>query len=715
MKNTPGQKTPLTAQHIEALLDRCLDVEFSFIKTETPARILAQLEQEQQAYILSWVQRVAGTNIQLAYQFITHAIDALEHLNKSTVETWALHAMDTYDKTGLHAALEVIRNVDNFVELDRIRKTGVSFEDRSVVLQHFIHGLSGRKLNLKTSLHSHTDTETLYVPELISTMDDKDSNFLLYKASVALLWAQTRFGTFAAHMPALLDQHKQDSHWLQLFHCMETLRLESCIQRELPGLYRSMTDIKSRIGHQLPPQWLAIAARLSQANTGTALVFRLSREHLGNLSPYEPLPYQGILDPEKAIACIDARLQREKARLRTALFKLQQELGKPQQQPQQQPQQEQQAPPQFQNKTQENNPQDLDVEITLDDQPVQPPESVKALLSSIQQDLGEIPDEYLVPAGPGEYDPALLTDREADPSDVWKGTYHEEGAFLYNEWDYRRQHYRKNWCAVRELELTPRFDHFARDTLNKYSGLIKHLRRTFEALRDEHRNLKRQSHGENIDLDAVVEALADCKDGREMSEHLFSRMHRVERNIAVCFMVDMSGSTKGWINDAERESLLLLCETLETLGDRYAIYGFSGMARKRCEIYKIKQFHEPYNNEIKGRISAIEPKDYTRMGFAIRHLGQVLNTIEARTRILIALSDGKPDDYDNYRGEYGIEDTRRALMEVRRSGIHPYCITIDKEAKDYLPHMYGPAAYTVIDEVSKLPMKVSDIYRRLTT
>lgn len=177
----------------------------------------------------------------------------------------------------------------------------------------------------------------------------------------------------------------------------------------------------------------------------------------------------------------------------------------------------------------------------------------------------------------------------------------------------------------------------------------------------------------------------------------------------------MSGSTKGWINDAERESLILMAETLETLGDRYAIYGFSGMARKRCEIYKIKQFDEAYNDEIKSRITGIVPKDYTRMGFAIRHLSHILNEVEARTRILITLSDGKPDDYDNYRGEYGIEDTRRALIEARRSGIHPYCITIDKEARDYLPHMYGPAGFTVIDEVRKLPLKVSDIYRRLTT
>jgi nitric oxide reductase NorD protein len=102
------------------------------------------------------------------------------------------------------------------------------------------------------------------------------------------------------------------------------------------------------------------------------------------------------------------------------------------------------------------------------------------------------------------------------------------------------------------------------------------------------------------------------------------------------------------------------------------------------------------------------------MGVTIRHLSKLLNEVEARTRLLITLSDGKPDDYDSYRGAYGIEDTRQALIEARRDGIHPFCITIDTEARDYLPHMYGAVNYAVIDEVRKLPLKVSDIYRRLT-
>jgi nitric oxide reductase NorD protein len=177
----------------------------------------------------------------------------------------------------------------------------------------------------------------------------------------------------------------------------------------------------------------------------------------------------------------------------------------------------------------------------------------------------------------------------------------------------------------------------------------------------------------------------------------------------------MSGSTKGWINDVERETLLLLSEALETLGDRYAIYGFSGMTRKKCELFRIKRFDEDYGADVQGRISAIRPRDYTRMGFAVRHATHLLGQVDARRRLLIVISDGKPDDYsDRYRGPYGIEDTRRALQQAVQAGVRPFCITVDKEARDYLPQLYGSAHFTVVDDVARLPYKVGEVYRRLT-
>ncbi len=352
--------------------------------------------------------------------------------------------------------------------------------------------------------------------------------------------------------------------------------------------------------------------------------------------------------------------------------------------------------------------------LSLDGEPVEPPAHVSDLLQSIAQDLGEIPDDYLVPAGDGATRDSKAPEDKA--ADVWQGTYHEEGAVLYDEWDHRRRHYRKHWCVLRELDVHPGNPDFIDATLARFAPQVTQLRRTFELLRGEDKRLRKQQHGDDIDLDAVIASYADMRSGLELSERLLVRRHKAERDIAVMFMVDMSGSTKGWINDAERAALVLLCEALEMLGDRYAIYGFSGITRKRCEIYRIKRFDERYDDSVRRRIAGILPQDYTRMGVAIRHLTALLGAIDARTKLLITLSDGKPDDYsDHYRGEYGIEDTRQALIEAHRSGIHPFCITIDREARDYLPRMYGAVNYTVIDDVAKLPLKVADIYRRLTT
>ncbi len=139
------------------------------------------------------------------------------------------------------------------------------------------------------------------------------------------------------------------------------------------------------------------------------------------------------------------------------------------------------------------------------------------------------------------------------------------------------------------------------------------------------------------------------------------------------------------------------------------------MTRNRCEVFRVKRFDEAYDETVHRRIAGIAPKDYTRMGTAIRHLSGLLARVDARIRVLVTLSDGKPEDLDGYRGEYGIEDTRQALMEARRDGIHAYCVTLDTEAADYLKHMYGPAGYTVIDDVTKLPLRISDIYRKLTS
>jgi nitric oxide reductase NorD protein len=701
----------LTRTEIEAKLDIWLETEFTFHQVGPVARALCRLAREEQDFVLDWIKRIATTHITLAFHFAQRAPDMLARLDRRAIKAWAVQLCDTYDRAGMYAALAAAERTGDFVRTRRHHTAGALFEDVAPVLGNFVRGLSGRALKLEQGESVYTDGERLFLPAILAEMAEAADNFKLAKACAAFLWAQTRHGTLRADLQGACATFAHPDRALNQLLGLETLRLSALIARELPGLGREMARLREAAGDALPEAWRAFAERLADPDASIDTSLALLADAFA-LADFKPWCYAGELRPGAVAECRAARLDTEKARLRIKLAQMAEEHTRA---PAEADNEIEPVAREFAVETHDEAGR-LDFELTLNDMPIAPPDDVKQLLASIWLDFGDIPPEYLVPAGAGEYDANRYAEQPEDPDAVWQGTYHEKGALLYPEWDLGRQHYRKNWCVMREKPVAPVFDDFPRATLEKHGGLIRHLRKAFEAMRDENRLLKRQEQGDDIDIDALVEALADSRDGREMSERLFTRQHRAERNIAVVFMVDMSGSTRGWINDAEREALLLLCEALERLGYRYAIYGFSGITRKRCQLFRIKTFDDAYDDEVKARISGIRPQEYTRMGFAIRHLTQLLNTIEAKTKVLVTLSDGRPDDYfDAYRGTYGIEDTRMALLEAKRAGVRPFCITLDKEARDYLPHMYGAARYIILDDVAQLPLKVADIYRHITS
>ena len=348
--------------------------------------------------------------------------------------------------------------------------------------------------------------------------------------------------------------------------------------------------------------------------------------------------------------------------------------------------------------------------LIIDGPAIEIPEALKELAAEIKADLGLIPNEYISAAhglaGKGEPPENIGSDREGKSL---------QGVITYDEWDYRRAGFRKDWCLLNEKMVRPVKGTFVQNTMDKYRGLLIKLKKQFEMLRCTERLVKRQRDGDDIDLDAVIESISDIRAGRSGSEQLFVRLKRDDRDIAVMFLIDMSSSTEGWVGEALKEALILMGEALEVLGDRYAISGFSGMRRSRSDFYHIKDFAENYNEEIKGRIAAITPQEYTRMGPPVRHATKILQEVDAKVRLLIILSDGKPEDYDDYKGEYAIEDTRHALIEAKTVGIHPFCITIDQQAHDYNAHMYGEVNYIFLDKVSDLPLRMPAIYRNLTT
>jgi nitric oxide reductase NorD protein len=102
------------------------------------------------------------------------------------------------------------------------------------------------------------------------------------------------------------------------------------------------------------------------------------------------------------------------------------------------------------------------------------------------------------------------------------------------------------------------------------------------------------------------------------------------------------------------------------------------------------------------------------MGAAIRRATQMLLEEKAGRRILLLLSDGKPNDLDIYDSRYGIEDTRAAVHEARRLGLVPFCLTIDREGGGYLPHLFGATGYAVLRSPEELPLRLPLFYAQLT-
>jgi len=701
--------TPLSAAALEERFEDLVGAVLS--SRRTAAGISQRLAGESRAlqdFVLHWTGVTSKSNPELAYQFAVLSADAVAALGRAGTERWLLAAMDVYDREGLYRASAALKDLDGTVARESEAAFGVTFGEVAGVLELFITGLAGRRLRLEAGEPAWTDTATLYLPARIARYPTRAENFRLYKLTAALLWAQARYGTYALEAEA----YPQDAEALGRFALLEALRVGARLGRALPGLAR---DLRALAEPALGPEFDAARAQLERPEASAADSARLAAQ-IGPTAHWPSWPFLGVLDPARALAVRAERVARETAALREALLRLRGELNKDGAAHGEAPDGAAEAGETGEATLQldvSDGDAGIEVSATLDGRAVAAPPEVARLAESLFQDLGALPEDLLAGARAAPYrpgaDPAAAA-AEADAAEA------DAAALPYDEWDYRRQQYRKAWCLLRERDVHPGDPAFVERTVARYRAQISQLRRSFEALRGEDRRLRAQPDGDDIDFDAVVRGHAELRAGAELDARVFTRRARQARDMAVLFMVDMSGSTKGWINDAEREALVLLAEALEVLGDRYAIYGFSGVTRRRCEVYRIKRFDEPYDARVRERIAGILPLDYTRMGVAIRHLTKILSTVDARTRLLITLSDGKPDDFsDGYRGEYGIEDTRQALIEAKRAGLHSFCITIDRDAASYLPRMYGAVNYTVVEDVARLPLKVAEVYRRLTT
>ena len=334
----------------------------------------------------------------------------------------------------------------------------------------------------------------------------------------------------------------------------------------------------------------------------------------------------------------------------------------------------------------------------------------------------------------------------------------EPDTYTYPEWDFRANEYKPNWCMIHEKVMTDGEPNFFRETLAENTSLTVQIKRQFELVIPEmYRKQKRLEDGEEHDLDALLEAVIDLRVGVSPDEKLFWRRNKNERSVAVAFLLDLSASTAEAIDEAkkpsddwgapddpveymvwlrsrrseglrrtykrivdvEKEGITLLVNSLETLGDTYGIFGFSGYGRENVEFYTIKDLDEKFTDIVPRRIDRIAPLHATRMGPAIRHTVSKLSEVEARSRFLFLISDGRPQDRgysrEGVEKEYAVHDTRQSLIEARQQGITPFCLTVDKAGHDYMKTMMEDFSYEVLPDISLLPKRLPQLYRNLTT
>jgi nitric oxide reductase NorD protein len=304
-------------------------------------------------------------------------------------------------------------------------------------------------------------------------------------------------------------------------------------------------------------------------------------------------------------------------------------------------------------------------------------------------------------------------------------------AFAYDEWDRELSDYRIGWSRVVEKKVKQGDRSFVELTRSRYRGTISSIRHQFQLMKPENlTRINRELDGEDYDLNALIDYVVDKRADGQQSERVYTKRLRKQRDVAVSLLLDQSSSTARTITrnplqpythpgrriiEIEKEGLVLMSEALEAVGDVYSIAGFTSEGRRNVKFYMVKDFSEKYSDEIEKRIGGITFQNNTRLGAAIRHAAAKLLRQEARTKLLIILTDGRPYDHDYGDARYAREDVREALTEAKINGITPFCITIDRESEQELKDLYGDVGYTIIDDVLSLPEKLPNIYRRLTS
>lgn len=290
-----------------------------------------------------------------------------------------------------------------------------------------------------------------------------------------------------------------------------------------------------------------------------------------------------------------------------------------------------------------------------------------------------------------------------------------QGDIRLPEWDWRQQRLLPDHCVVQLLRPQVSEPWVPSPALR---ATARRVRRRMEVICSAWGRQRAQRDGDELDLDAWVRQWTEPH-ARVEDPAVHVRRVRNTRSLATLLLADLSQSTDAYVDDYTRvidvirDALYVFGEALGATGDPFAMLGFSSVRRQHVRIHQLKGFAETWSPAVVQRVGAVRPGFYTRMGAAIRYGVSELQRQPQRQRLLLLLTDGKPNDLDAYEGRYGLEDTRQAILAVRRAGVVPFCITIDEMAHEYLPRLFGSQGYVWVRQAHALPTRLVTVYQQL--
>ncbi|WP_420399271.1 nitric oxide reductase activation protein NorD [Flagellimonas sp.] len=287
----------------------------------------------------------------------------------------------------------------------------------------------------------------------------------------------------------------------------------------------------------------------------------------------------------------------------------------------------------------------------------------------------------------------------------------------YDEWDQSKRSYKEDFCKVYPKTIERINPDYYKEAIAKNRSTLLGLRKMLTTVNNKYQQQRRQTQGEEFDLDAITDLFVDVNTGHTPSEKVYLSKRKKEKDLSILLLLDSSLSSDGYaagnrVIDVEKQVSILFGEILEEFNIDFSINSFYSKTRNHSSYITMKGFDEDWNRA-KFKIGAIEPSGYTRIGPALRHSGALLDQRDTKNKWVILISDGKPNDYDRYEGKYGINDIKQALRELNERQINSYALAIEAQAKYYLPQMFGQNHYQILTTPVELLQSLVKLYERI--